>query len=106
MLTAIFNFLLEKKECILFNYIAFVYWTGHVGFQLMDTGSNPVRDANYAVVVLWEGNGLSIRLRRVRFSSTAPNLFREIQARCRDLTVNQWLGEFDPHTRSQTIWGQ
>ena len=27
-------------------------------------------------------------------------LFREIQARCRDLTVNQWLGEFDPHTRS------
>ena len=26
----------------------------------------------YAVVVLWEGNGLSIRLRRVRFSSTAP----------------------------------
>ena len=28
------------------SYIAFVYWTGHVGFQLMDTGSNPVRDAN------------------------------------------------------------
>ena len=36
---------------------------------------------------------------------TNANLFREIQARCRDLTVNQWLGEFDPHTRSQ-IWGQ
>jgi len=30
-------------------------------------------------------------------------LFREIQARCRDLTVNQWLGEFDPHTRSQLL---
>ena len=32
-------------------------------------------------------------------------LFREIQARCRDLTVNQWLGEFDPHTRSQLSVG-
>lgn len=32
-------------------------------------------------------------------------IFREIQARCRDLTVNQWLGEFDSHTRSQ-IWGE
>ena len=42
-----------KTKCILFYYIAFVYWTGHVGFQLMDTGSNPVRDANYAVVTLW-----------------------------------------------------
>ena len=31
----------------------------------------------------------------------APILFREIRARCMDLTVNQWLGEFDPHTRSQ-----
>lgn len=27
----------------------------------------------YAVVALWEGNGLSIRLRWVRFPSTAPN---------------------------------
>jgi hypothetical protein len=26
----------------------------------------------YAVVVLWEGTGLSIQLRRVRFPSTAP----------------------------------
>ena len=77
-----------------------------LAFQVGNTGSIPVQDAIHAVVVLWEGNGLSIRLRRVRFSSTAPNLFREIQARCRDLTVNQWLGEFDPHTRSQTIWGQ
>ena len=31
-------------------YIAFVYWTGHVGFQLIDTGSNPVRDANFISV--------------------------------------------------------
>jgi hypothetical protein len=37
----------------------------------------------------------------VRFRTGAPKLFREIQARCRDLTVNQWLGEFDSHTRSQ-----
>ena len=29
-------------------------------------------------------------------------LFREIRARCMDLTVNQWLDEFDPHTRSQS----
>ena len=54
MLTAkLKTFLLVKTKCILFYYIAFVYWTGHVGFQLMDTGSNPVRDANYAVVTLW-----------------------------------------------------
>ena len=73
-------------------------------FQGVGTGSIPVQDAKFnAVVVLWEGTGLSIQLRRVRFPSTAPILFREIQARCRDLTVNQWLGEFDSHTRSQVL---
>ena len=30
------------------------------------------REKKYAVVALWEGNGLSIRLRRVRFSSAVP----------------------------------
>ena len=30
-------------------------------------------------------------------------LFRKIQAWCKDLTVNQWLGEFDPHIRSQFL---
>ena len=28
-------------------------------------------------------------------------LFRETRARCMSLTVNQWLGGFDSHTRSQ-----
>ena len=88
-------------------------------------GFDPLRWYQHAVVALWEGNSLSARLRWVRFPSAAPNkgreiisrrssleylpstnLFREIQAWCKDLTVNQWLGEFDPHTRSQTIWGQ
>ena len=32
-----------------------------------------------------------------------PNLFRKTRARCMGLTVNQWLGGFDPHIRSQTI---
>jgi len=31
-----------------------------------------------------------------------PILFRETRARCMSLTVNQWLGGFDPHTRSHT----
>ena len=30
-------------------------------------------------------------------------LFRETRARCMGLTVNQWLDEFDSHTRSQTL---
>ena len=34
-------------------------------------------------------------------AKSESSLLREIQARCRDLTVNQWLGEFDSHTRSQ-----
>ena len=34
----------------------------------------PLRVPNYTAVVLWEGNGLSIRLRRVRFSSAVPVL--------------------------------
>ena len=34
-------------------------------------------------------------------AKSESSLLREIQARCRDLTVNQWLGEFDPHTRSK-----
>ena len=49
----------------------------------------PLRAPKYAVVALWEGDSLSARLRWVRFPSTAPNLFREIQAWCKDLTVNQ-----------------
>jgi hypothetical protein len=39
-------------------------------------------------------NALSIK-------KQGTKLFREIQAWCKDLTVNQWLGEFDTHTRSQ-----
>ena len=39
----------------------------------------------------------------VQVLRSAPILFREIRAGCMDLTVNQWLGEFDPHTRSQTM---
>lgn len=35
--------------------------------------SNRTVETNFAVVVLWEGTGLSIQLRRVRFPSTAPN---------------------------------
>ena len=36
-------------------------------------------------------------------TNAKTSLLREIQARCRDLTVNQWLGEFDPHTRSKEV---
>ena len=36
-------------------------------------------------------------------AKSESSLLREIQARCRDLTVNQWLGEFDPHTRSKEL---
>lgn len=32
-------------------------------------------------------------------------LFRETRARCMGLTVNQWLDEFDSHTRSQFYLG-
>ena len=38
-----------------------------------------------------------------RYPLRPPNLFRKIRARCMDLTVNQWLGEFDPHMRSQSM---
>ena len=48
---------------------------------------------------LWERSVLEKN--RGTSPKVPPNLFREIQARCRDLTVNQWLGEFDSHTRSQ-----
>ena len=34
-------------------------------------------------------------------SRVAKFQFRETRARCMGLTVNQWLDEFDPHTRSQ-----
>ena len=34
-------------------------------------------------------------------AKSESSLLREIQARCRDLTVNQWLGEFDSHMRSK-----
>ena len=38
----------------------------------------------------------------VRFlSARAFFIFRETRARCMGLTVNQWLGGFDSHTRSQ-----
>ena len=50
--------------------------------------------------------GLSSRISGFDSPQDRQFLFREIRARCMDLTVNQWLGEFDPHTRSQTIWGQ
>ena len=48
----------------------------------------------------------TVRFRSIgysRFDSYTVGLFlfRKIRARCMDLTVNQWLGEFDPHTRSQ-----
>ena len=43
-------------------------------FQGEGTGSIPVQDTKYAVVVLWEGTGLSIQLRRVRFHPGAPSL--------------------------------
>ena len=56
---------------------------GAPGGSLQDPsliGSSPIFSTNFAVVALWEGNGLSIRLRRVRFPSTAP-IFAESQAR-------------------------
>ncbi len=31
------------------------------------------------------------------------SLLRRIQARCRDLTVNQWLAEFDSRRRSKEV---
>ena len=36
-----------------------------------------------------------------RYPLGPPILFRETRARCMGLTVNQWLDEFDSHTRSQ-----
>ena len=39
-----------------------------------------------------------------RYHPGVPILFREIQARCRDLTVNQWLAEFDSRRRSKDVF--
>ena len=61
-----------KLKSILFNYIALDFWEV-TRLSTWTGGFDPRTRYQYAVVVLWEGNGLSIRLRRVRFSSTAPN---------------------------------
>ena len=34
-------------------------------------------------------------------AKSESSLLRKIRARCMDLTVNQWLGEFDSHMRSK-----
>jgi hypothetical protein len=36
-------------------------------------------------------------------TNAKTSLLRRIQARCRDLTVNQWLAEFDPRRRSKEV---
>ncbi len=42
-------------------------------------GSNPTSATSFAVVVLWESTGLSIRLRRVRFPSAAPSFVKYVR---------------------------
>ena len=75
-----------------------------LAFQVGNTGSIPVQDAKiYATVALWEGNGLSIRLRRVRFSSVAPILLRSLlckskQGVCAALLMRNELGSIPNYT--------
>ena len=72
-------------------------------------GSNPVTHSNNIHTYITAGyvSGQTIRLitweTAVRICHPQPILFRETRARCMGVTVNHWLEEFDPLTRSHTI---
>ena len=68
-------------------------------FQGGEAGSIPVDSTNYTAVVLWEGNGLSIRLRRVRFSSAVPVLLCSSKhGVCASLLMRNELGSIPRST--------
>ena len=101
------NFNVYEKKADPVVYVPLDFWWGHHPFKVTRRDRNPYGTPRQIVILFWcmVTQRLLVSMGDIETNSKKEtSLLRRIQARCKDLTVNQWLDWFDPSVRSKAVF--